>query len=324
MNMRLIKQTVEYVENLNVNRNFIFAMTTNAVLLDKYMDFLAEKKFNTLISLDGNSEGHSYRVNHNEKNSFDTVFRNIKLLQQTHPEYFAEHVNFNAVLHNRNSVESTYTFIKNEFGKTPAMSELNNSGIRSDKIEEFNRTYRNKSESLQQSENYEKLSEDIFIGEPQTEQLLLFLHQYSGNTFKTYIDLFIDESKIKYRPTGTCTPFDKKMFLTVNGKILQCERIDHNFALGSVENGKVNLDLDYVVNRFNSYLDKLVKRCTVCNRKKSCTQCLYYIPDIDSDKPVCRGFMSKKDFENYRSYCLLHLAKKPHLYKKLMTEVLVE
>ncbi|MDR1199886.1 MAG: radical SAM peptide maturase [Prevotellaceae bacterium] len=324
MNMDLIKQTVEYVENLKINRNFVFAMTTNAMLLDRYMDYIAGKKFNTLISLDGNSKGHSYRVNHSGRNSFDTVYRNVKLLQQKHPEYFVEHVNFNSVLHNRNSVETTYTFIKNEFGKTPAMSELNNSGIRSDKIEEFNRTYRNKAESLLQSENYEKLSEDIFVGEPQTEQLLLFLHQYSGNTFRNYTDLFIDESELKYRSTGTCTPFGKKLFLTVNGKIIQCERIDHNFALGSVENGRVNLDLDYVVNRFNSYLDKLSKQCTVCHRKKSCIQCLYYIPDIDGDKPVCHGFMNKNDFERFQSYCLSHLAKKPQLYEKLMTEVLVE
>ncbi|MDR2126767.1 MAG: radical SAM peptide maturase [Prevotellaceae bacterium] len=324
MNIDLIKQTVEYVENLKINRNFLFAMTTNAVLLDKYMDYIAEKKFNTLISLDGNSEGQSYRVNHSGRNSFDTVYRNVKLLQQEHPEYFAEHVNFNAVLHNRNSVESTYSFIKNEFGKTPTMSELNNSNIRSDKIEEFNRTYRNKSESLYQSENYEKLAEDIFIGEPQTENLLLFLHQYSGNTFRDYNDLFIDKNELRYRPTGTCTPFGKKIFLTVNGKIIQCERIDHNFAVGNVENGKVNLDFDYIVNRFNAYLDKLSKQCKVCYRKKSCTQCMYYIPDIDNNKPVCHGFMNKTDFENYKSYCMSHLAKKPYLYKKLMTEILVE
>ncbi|MDR2408057.1 MAG: radical SAM peptide maturase [Bacteroidales bacterium] len=324
MNMDLIKEIVEYVESLKINRNFIFSMTTNAVLLNRYMDYIAAKKFNTLISLDGNSEGHSYRVNHSGRNSFDIVYRNVKLLQQRYPEYFAEHVNFNAVLHNRNSVEATYTFIKNEFGKMPTMSELNNSGIRSDKIEEFNRTYRNKSESLQSSENYEKLSEDIFTGEPQTENLLLFLHQYSGNTFNTYRDLFIDTTTLKYRPTGTCTPFGKKLFLTVNGKIIQCERIDHNFFTGSVENGKVNLDFDYIVNRFNAYLDKLSKQCKVCYRKKSCIQCMYYIPEIDSDRPVCHGFMNKKHFENYKSYCLSHLAKKPYLYKKLMTEILVE
>jgi uncharacterized protein len=324
LNMDLIKQTVSYVENLNINRNFIFSMTTNAVLLDKYMDYLVEKNFNVLISLDGNSEEQSYRVNHSGQNSFDTVYRNVKFLQQKYPAYFAEHVNFNSVLHNRNSVESTHTFIKNEFDKTPTMSELNNSGIRSDKIEEYNRTYRNKGESLHEAESYEKISDEMFMGESQTHDLLLFLHQHSGNTFKTYNDLFIDPNKLTYHPTGTCAPFDKKLFVTVNGKIIQCERIDHSFALGSIENNTVIIDFDSIVHRYNAYIGKISQQCTACYRKKSCIQCVYYIPHIDNDNPVCQGFMNKQNFEKYRSYCLSLLLRKPKLYKKLMTEVLVE
>lgn len=37
-------------------------MTTNAILLDRYMDFLAENEFRLLISLDGDEKGQSYRV----------------------------------------------------------------------------------------------------------------------------------------------------------------------------------------------------------------------------------------------------------------------
>lgn len=83
-------------------------MTTNAMLLDKYMDFLQEKEFRLLISLDGNEEGQGYRVDTRGNNSFPRVFHNIKLLQETYPEYFEKHVRFNAVLHNKNSVESIY------------------------------------------------------------------------------------------------------------------------------------------------------------------------------------------------------------------------
>ncbi len=37
-------------------------MTSNAVLLDKYQDYLAEKQFDILISLDGDEWGNSYRT----------------------------------------------------------------------------------------------------------------------------------------------------------------------------------------------------------------------------------------------------------------------
>lgn len=324
LNMPMIEQTVAYIEQLEINRNFIFSMTTNAMLLHKYMDYLTEKKFQLLFSLDGDREGHSYRVSFDGENSFDRVFGNIRALQQKYPEYFREHVNFNSVLHQRNSVESIHRFIKREFGKAPAISELNNSGIRPDKTEEFNRTYRNKAESLMESENYEQLSGEMFMSEPSTYDLLLYLHQHSGNVFKDYTSLFADENKISYTPTGTCVPFGKKMFVTVNGKIIQCERIDHRFALGEINSNGVNLDIKKVVARFNGYLDKLQQQCKACYRNKSCIQCIYYISDIDEQHPVCHGFMNREQFERFSSHCLNHLARHPSLYKKLMEEVLVE
>ena len=39
-------------------------------------------------------------------------------------------------------------------------------------------TYRNMIESLHESENYEKLAEEMFVAEPNTHDLLLYLHQY--------------------------------------------------------------------------------------------------------------------------------------------------
>lgn len=324
MNMDFVERMVADVEHLDVPRNFIFSMTTNAMLLDRYMDYLRGKKFYLLISLDGDKEGQSYRVTHNGDNSFDRVFSNVKKMQQKYPEYFAEYVNFNSVLHNRNSVDRTYNFIMQEFGKRPTVSELNNSGIKPNKVDEFNKTYRNKEASLRESENYEKLSEEMFMSEPNTSDLLLYLHQYSGNVFKDYNSLFIDNSKSHYTPTGTCSPFGKKMFVTVNGKILQCERIDHKFALGQIMQSNVQLDIETIVGHFNGYLDKLQQQCKVCYRKKSCIQCMYYIEDLNNPKPVCQGYMNKEQFDQYSSYCLGHLAQHPHLYRKLMTDVITD
>lgn len=323
MNMKLIKQIVEYVENSDISRNFIFSMTTNAMLLDKYMDYLVEKKINLLISLDGDEKGNSYRVTKSGDNSFKHVFANVKLLQQRYPDYFIESVNFNSVLHNRNGVEVTHEFIKKEFGKQPTIAELNNSSIQPEKVEEFLRTYQNFEESLLSSENYQKISEDMFISEPNTSDLLKYLHNYSGNVFKNYNHLFIDRSKLEIIPTGTCVPFAKKMFITVNGKILQCERIDHDFTLGDITEAGVNLDIDNIVNQFNIYLEKLKKQCDLCFRKEACAQCLFYIVNIDGEDPKCNGFMNEEMFERYSSHCLSHLANRPELYKKIMEEVLV-
>ena len=133
LNVPLIKQIISYLESLDfVGKKFFYNMTTNAMLLDKYMDFIVEKEIRLLISLDGDEEGQSYRIDHVGRNSFSRVIHNIKLLQEKYPDYFDKLVQFNAVLHNRNSVEATYRFIKDNFNKSPRIAPLNNSGIKDD------------------------------------------------------------------------------------------------------------------------------------------------------------------------------------------------
>ena len=63
LNVPFIQQVINYIESLNpIGKKFHYNMTTNAILLDRYMDFLAENEFRLLISLDGDEKGQSYRV----------------------------------------------------------------------------------------------------------------------------------------------------------------------------------------------------------------------------------------------------------------------
>lgn len=61
--MKLVKETIAYIESLNLpSLIFNYNTTTNAMLLDRYMDYLVEKNFSILISLDGNEVQSAYRV----------------------------------------------------------------------------------------------------------------------------------------------------------------------------------------------------------------------------------------------------------------------
>lgn len=51
INTKFIKDTIDYVEKKISNRELYYSMTTNAMLLDKHMDFLADKKFRLLINV---------------------------------------------------------------------------------------------------------------------------------------------------------------------------------------------------------------------------------------------------------------------------------
>ena len=73
LNMPFIKQTIDYIEASGLNRKILYSMTTNAVLLERYMDYLVQKNFHILISIDGNEDNHSYRVDKSGNNSFYRV-----------------------------------------------------------------------------------------------------------------------------------------------------------------------------------------------------------------------------------------------------------
>jgi Arylsulfatase regulator (Fe-S oxidoreductase) len=327
LNMPFIETIVEYVENkLTSNlRHFTFSMTTNALSLHKHMDYLVDHNFNLLISLDGNEENTSYRVDPKGNPAFDKIIGNVNLLREKYPDYFEKKVNFNAVLHNRNSVESIYRFFKENYNKIPSIGELNNMGIRPEMQETFMKTYRNSEESLHQSEHYDEIEKDMFIQAGSYRSVSTYLLQYSDFVYRDYNELLLGKDYPKQIiPTGTCFPFSKKVYVTVNGKLLPCERIGHQFALGEITATEVKLDFETIAQKYNRYYTKLDKQCTTCHNKKACIQCVYNLPDIDKPKVTCHGFMSKKDFDGYQNAQLSFLANHPEDYHRIMTEVIVK
>jgi uncharacterized protein len=150
----IIEKSISYIEALNIKGiTFSYNMTTNAFLLDKHMDYLVDKKFKLLLSLDGDEACNSYRITKNNKSSFHKINSNILLLKNKYPNYFQENVEFNSVLHNLNSVSRIYTFIKNNYNKMPTISELNSKGVADDKKEKFYSMFKNKMQSVKDADN---------------------------------------------------------------------------------------------------------------------------------------------------------------------------
>lgn len=327
MNFRFIDRIVKYLQNIECKtRSFTFSMTTNGILLHKYIDYLVDNKFNLLISLDGNEYNTSYRVDMRNRNSFSRIVKNIDLIKEKYPKYFEESVNFNSVLHNRNSVSDIYSFFKEKYNKIPSIGELNSSGIREDMIEEFEKTYKSSTESLLQSEHYSEIESDMFLKSPTYHSATTFLMQNSKFKYDDYNELLFGKNDYENAlPTGTCLPFSKKVFITVNGKILPCERIGHQFALGKIEKDKVDLDFEEIAKKYNSYYTKMEKQCKKCFNKKACVQCVFNLSDIDSSKcPKCFGFMDKQNYELYRNTQYNFLARNPKAYYRIMNDVIVE
>lgn len=324
LNVPFIQQVIGYIKNLDpIGKKFHYNITTNAILLDKYMDFLVENEFRLLISLDGDEIGQSYRIDAKGSNSFNQVLANVQLLRSKYPTYFEHFVMFNSVLHNRNSVESIYRFIKDNFSKEPMISTLNNSGVRKDKMNEFYQTYQNITESIKKAKNCEALKYEMFIKGPETGMLLNYIYYQTENVFSDYNDLLFDKKNRPFLPTGTCIPFSKKMFVTVKGRILQCERIDHKFALGQITDEKVELDLEQAAQQHNEYVFRYINQCKTCAIKQMCTQCIYQIDDIQNKTSKCHSYCSEAQHKKQNEYCMSYLDKHPELYNRILKEVVV-
>ena len=113
------------------------------------------------------------------------------------------------------------------------------------------------------------------------------------------------------------------MFVTVNGKLLPCERIGQQFALGTVDENGVHLDLEAVAERYNNYFAKIDTRCSTCAIRKSCGQCIFNLKDIESN-PVCNGYATPDNMRRYVEAQTDFIRRHPKDYYKIMEEIIVE
>lgn len=325
MNMNLIKRIVSYIQDeLNNNFTFSFQMTTNALLLDKHIDFLVKNNFSLLISLDGDKNSNEYRKLKNGCNSYDVIYNNILKLKEMYPEFFDSKVNFNAVLHNKNSVTDLHNFFNEHFGKIPDISEINTQGIDIKKTEEFYALYRNTEENLGQIEDYRLKNPEIDLSLKNAKIAIQMLDELGGYSYNDFKQLKYGKSlNEKFRLTGTCLPGEISLFFTVNGKILPCERIGQNLSFGCVEDGVVNIDYQAVAAYYNSRYDKLESICMNCYRNISCGQCFYYL-NFNGENLSCNGFSTYKDYKDELTWLVNYLEKNPTVYKKYRKEIMTE
>lgn len=317
LNMDFVRKIVDFINRQqNINRIFTFSMTTNALLLDKHIDYLKEHNFRLLISLDGDSKGNMNRLDKHGKPTFEQVVHNIDLLKTTYPEYFDKYVSFNTVLHDKNPLEDIYHFFHKRYGKVPRLSPLSTTGRNEDKSEVFKEMERNVKKELKGMKKQAEIGTWLGILEPGFLNVANFIYNIIGSTYTNYNTLINEEKQANIIPTGTCLPFSRKIYLTVNDKILPCERVGQSFILGYIKNG-VSIDFKKIANDYNVLFSNAMKKCSKCYRLKSCMLCLL------AEKGQCNMFMSKEKFNKYWRFYIEKVETTPVLYKKVKDEFVI-
>lgn len=307
INFDFINSIVNYIKDLQLKTGlkFRFNMTTNAVLLDKYIDFIVENNFSLTISLDGDSIGNSYRIFPNGKPSFDLVKKNAHLLKDKYPDFFTKNVFFNAVLHDRNNLLESERFILKEFGIALGGTEVNPLLVGKKfkyggHVFDFNK----------------KEDSEYFFKSAETSRINMFLRNFSNFHFENYHEMVSCTTPSRIFPTGTCSPFSRTMFITAQGKILPCETIGHDFALGKVENGIVDLKIQSIVDNYNYYFSKISKRCNNCYRINFCTDCLFLNIIKENHVLKCKKMNNQNHSKLLSEYYSL-IESFPEMYKKI-------
>lgn len=193
-NFQFIHNAVSYVNNNPIkNKRIVYSMTTNAVLLDKYMDFLVKNEFEVLISLDGDKSNDSYRIFKNGNESYDIVISNIDKLYELYPSFFKSNVKFNSVIHDRNSIMNAYDFIFERYQKRPMTNELNVFGISKSKRAEFVKMFHSKSVEFNKMTEAEKEKY-----ESQSPYLNLYTKWVFTNLMNDYSMNILDSLSLDY------------------------------------------------------------------------------------------------------------------------------
>ena len=309
-----IKHVVEYVNGFNIAATY--SMTTNAMLLDRYIDFLKENKFDLLISLDGNKSHNAFRLQSNGEESFDKVFSNIKSVQTNHHEYFNECVNFNVVLHKKNNVSDVLNFFDVNFGKTPSISYVSPSMLRKDKKDKFEETLQNTEyDNVKQRCNqivYDRYNRQTAEYKEVLFNLKLLTSCYYGN----YIDLLSNGIKRRLH-TATCFPFWKKMFVTSKGLILPCENVPHFHSLGSICNNQIECDIPDIAAQFSNNLKTMMHTCSVCYNRICCDVCLWQRKQ-ENGKFDLSCFHTKTDMEAKLADMFSFIEENPTIYDTVL------
>lgn len=315
LNFPLIEEIVSCSRSIWGMDGVAFDITTNGTLLDKYVDFLVKNQFTLRISMDGNEFHNSYRLLKNGEPSFPIVFRNAKLVREKYPEYFKNKVRFFAVHHKKNSIDEMTAFFQENFNKEPLVTDVSLIGVNPEKKEDFYQVY-----SAHQALNQLKPGTSETTTGSTDERFSASLFDIRGAVFShtyyivhKYDQLLDKSSRVIPVWTGTCDPFRKKVFLSVNGKLLPCERVPQYYALGEADDNGVRLDFQAVADKYNHWYAKLSKLCNNCKNSQYCDQCILRM-DLSQNECKCDKFKTEESYRKKLQHILSTLEDNPGAY----------
>ncbi len=257
----IITACVELSREILPDVRIKYGMTTNGLLLHKHIEYLVSYNFSLVVSIDGNKENNQYRIDTNGKESFSRVNNNIEEICCKYPTFFKENVSFSTVLHNKNNYIDSMLFFS-KWNKRPIFSSVSTLNAKDRKDELF--------QEITKQHVYSKSELNLLKSSyPETYKLLFnqgatnnISSWPEGNKLDNHIEI-MDKEKFVY-PGNFCFLFPGRVFVTVGGHLLTCEKVSRKFKFGKIRNNTLSI----YTKRINKYYDRFKllfqTKCSKC------------------------------------------------------------
>lgn len=272
----LIKQCVDYAKKRLKGKKIEYSITTNATLLsDEIIEFFIRNDFSVTVSLDGPKEfqDECRRFFYGNKGSYNIVMKNLHRIREFDSDYFEKNVRINTVL----VTERGYQCIDDFFNGEEIFSNLAvSASVVSDNY--------SKNQILVSEKFHTEYQYALFktflakMGELSKENSSSLIQGYMKELYRICGDA--DTKSREELPTvwhrgGPCIPGIMRLFVTVDGTFLPCERvceISEYARIGSLDTG---LDLQKMEAILN--VEKITeKECKKCWAYSKCSSCIRY------------------------------------------------
>ena len=162
-----------------------------------------------------------------------------------------------------------------------------------------------------------RFSDDLIAQSPINKRVMEFCNSLFKNTIYKETNMFEERRNI---PTGTCIPLSKRMFVSYDGKIHPCEKVNRDYPLGEINKDEsVTLNFEKIADDFMSRLSTQKTICQECYLQRCCTKCM-----LCFNESKCEDFTSKQQFTALLSQTFSYVENHPSVVQLLKENIIIK
>lgn len=292
INFDLIKQCISYIEEKTDKKKMRYFMTTNATLLtDEIIEYLMEKDFQLLISLDGMKETHNLnRIFVDGRGSFDVVISKIKQIKVKYPDYITN-ISFNTVISPQMDVKRVEEYYTN-------LEIFKETHIQSGPVSDY---YTNKpiiyDDKYFIEQKYGEFKSLLYLLDRlEYEDLPILFRNNSTPINKLQNSLKSNFTMPEaFHHGGPCIAGTKRFFVNIKGDIFPCERVSEKSELMKIGNVDKGIDLNKIKSILNigGLTENQCISCWALINCKICAGAIDNLSEFSKDKKLERCKVEK-------------------------------